>query len=333
MIQRTRRHFLRCGGLAFASLAIHNRLLAHMNNTDTLDEIRYDAIIIGGSYSGLAAGMALGRALRNVLIIDAGLPCNRKAPYSHNFITHDGRSPAEISRIAREQVAAYDTVRMIQGQAVKGLRTANGFTVELADGAAFAARKLIFATGITDIMPNIDGFTECWGVSVLHCPYCHGYEVRGLPTGVIANSGAEFDYVLLIANWTQYLTVFTNGVSALSTDQMNTLSARGIRIVEKPIARLNHKDGHIHNVELQDGIRVSLDVLYSRRPFKQHCTIPTSMGCELLEEGYIKIDQTMQTSIDGIYACGDNTTPMRTVANAVATGTAVGMHVNKALIA
>ena len=139
-----------------------------------------DVIIVGGSYSGLAAGMALGRALRQVLIIDSGKPCNRQTPYSHNFITQDGKTPEEIATLARQQVEKYDTVTFFNGLATNGAKTENGFEIQTASGETFSAKKLIFATGIKDIMPDIEGYAECWGISVLHCPYCHGYEVRNV---------------------------------------------------------------------------------------------------------------------------------------------------------
>ena len=139
---------------------------------------KYDVIIIGGSYSGLAAGMALGRALRNVLIIDSGNPCNKQTPHSHNFLTNDGKSPAEIAGVAKEQLRIYGTVRLINGLAMTGIKTETGFKIQVQSGETFSSKKLVFATGIKDIMHDIPGFAECWGISVLHCPYCHGYEVR-----------------------------------------------------------------------------------------------------------------------------------------------------------
>src|SRR5690606_19368783 len=144
-------------------------------------------IIIGGSYAGLSAAMALGRSLRKVLIIDAGKPCNRQTPHSHNFITQDGKTPAEISSIARAQVAQYETVTFLSGFAVEGKKTNSGFEIKTEKGEIFESKKLILATGVKDIMSEIPGFAECWGISVIHCPYCHGYEVRNEKTGILAN--------------------------------------------------------------------------------------------------------------------------------------------------
>src|SRR5687767_10565291 len=135
------------------------------------DKKNFDVIIIGGSYAGLSAAMALGRALRNVLIIDSGKPCNRQTPHSHNFITQDGKTPAEIATLAKQQVEKYDTVTFFSGLATDGAKTENGFQIQTGSGETFRAKKLIFATGVKDVMPTIEGYAECWGISVLHCPY------------------------------------------------------------------------------------------------------------------------------------------------------------------
>src|SRR5689334_3705559 len=144
----------------------------------------FDVIIIGGSYAGLATAMALGRALRNVLVIDGGNPCNKQTPHSHNFLTNDGKTPKEIASLAKQQVRMYSTVSFLDGFATAGLKTTSGFEVQTQAGEVFTSKKLVFATGIRDVMPSIPGFAESWGISVLHCPYCHGYEVRHQKTGI-----------------------------------------------------------------------------------------------------------------------------------------------------
>ena len=160
----------------------------------------FDVIIIGGSYSGLSAGLALGRSLRSVLIIDSGKPCNRQTPHSHNFLTQDGQTPAAIAAVGRQQVEKYETVKFFSGLATGGRKTSSGFEIQTDSGRNFTARKLIFASGIRDIMPAIDGFAECWGISVIHCPYCHGYEVRNQPTGILGNGEYAYEFSSFILN-------------------------------------------------------------------------------------------------------------------------------------
>lgn len=287
---------------------------------------------MGGSYSGLAAAMALGRAMRKVLVIDSGRPCNQQTPRSHNFLTHDGKAPGEIALLARQQVEKYDTVELVGGLATHGTRTERGFEIQTSSGDTYAAQKLIFATGIRDIMPPLDGFRECWGISVLHCPYCHGYEVKNANTGVLANGDRGFEFTGLISNWTKQLTLFTNGVSTLTPDQAVKLSAHQIQVVETEIDRLDHTNGHLQHIIFKDGTTSAVNVLYAPRPFEQHSTIPEALGCELTDEGYIQADSNQRTSVQGIYACGDNTTRSRTVANAVAMGTTAGMMLNKEIV-
>jgi thioredoxin reductase len=293
---------------------------------------KFDVIIVGASYSGLAAGMALGRALRKVLIIDSGMPCNRFTPHSHNFITQDGKVPGEIAAIARRQVEAYSTVKFLGGLAVGAVAKDGIFEVTTESNKTFTATKLIFATGVRDLMPDIPGFAECWGKSVIHCPYCHGYEVRNERTGILSNGEFAFEYASLVFNWTKDLSLYTNGRSALTDEQRRKLTGYNISIVEDEVERLEHADGYLQKIIFRNGKSATLKALYSRPPFVQHCEIPESLGCEITADGYVKTEPTQMTTVPGVYACGDNTSRWRTVANAVAMGTMTGMMVNRDLI-
>jgi thioredoxin reductase len=226
----------------------------------------------------------------------------------------------------------YHTVEHFSGLATMAIKTETGFEIHSQSGEWFAARKLIFATGIRDIMPEIPGFAACWGISVLHCPYCHGYEVRSQQTGVLGNGDYGFEFSTLISNWTPDLTLYTNGKSTLSEEQTLKLRSHNIGIVETEIARLEHRHGHLEQLVFRDGNKITLTALYARTPFAQHCTLPEALGCALTDDGYLKIDSNQKTTVRGIFACGDNTTRIRTVANAVATGTTAGMIINKELV-
>ncbi|MEQ8413350.1 MAG: NAD(P)/FAD-dependent oxidoreductase [Imperialibacter sp.] len=293
---------------------------------------KYDVIIVGGSYAGLAVGLALGRALRKVLIIDSGKPCNRQTPHSHNFLTQDGTAPAQIASIAREQVLNYNTVNILHDRVVNTKKEGREFRVFTQSGESFAARKLVFATGIADIMPDIPSFAESWGKSVLHCPYCHGYEVRGQKTGILANGDSGYEFCMLIANWTSDLTLYTNSKSTLTQEQTAQLHKHKINIVEDEILKLDQTNGYLNSIQFKTGRAEPVTALYARLPFQQHCDIPLQLGCELTSDGYIKVDAAQKTSVSGVYACGDNVTRMRTVANAVSMGTTTGLMVNKELV-
>jgi thioredoxin reductase len=293
---------------------------------------QYDVIIVGGSYSGLSAAMALGRALRKVLIIDSGDPCNKQTPHSHNFLTNDGKTPIEIASIAKQQVKKYDTVVFLNSIVTAGVKTENGFEIQTQPGEAFTSRKLVFATGIKNVMPGIPGFAECWGISALHCPYCHGYEIRHQKTGILANGDAAFEMAALISNWTNDLTVFTNGTSLLTDQQEKKLQRHKISITDTVFDRIEQRNGFLEKIIFRGGVEATVKAIYARLPFVQSSPVPQAMGCELTPEGYIKIDETQKTTVQGIYACGDNASKMRTVANAVSMGTTTGLMTNKEII-
>ena len=332
MTSLPRREFIKLSVKAAASIPLLFPLAEISKYNSMISNNTFAVIIVGGSYSGLAAGMALGRALKKVLIIDNGKPCNRQTLFSHNFLTNDGKSPTEIAALANLQVRRYETVKFYNGLATSGIKTNNGFEIQVASGEIFTAKKLIFATGIKDLMADIDGFAACWGISVLHCPYCHGYEVQHEKTGLLGNGEFGFDLARLISNWSNDLTLFTNGTSTLSDEQIEKFAKHRIEIVEKKIERLDHINGHLKNIIFRDGTKSSINAIYAPTPFEQHCIIPESLGCELSGEGYIKIDSFQETTVKGVYACGDNVTRMRTVANAVAMGTTIGITVSKKMI-
>ncbi|MEX0359378.1 MAG: NAD(P)/FAD-dependent oxidoreductase [Allomuricauda sp.] len=326
----SRRTFISKSGTITAS-----GLLLHPLNLSTrypMKKNHFDVIIVGGSYAGLSAAMALGRALKKVLIIDSGKPCNRQTPHSHNFLTQDGVPPHEIAQLGKSQVAQYPTVHFFDGLATEGKKIADGFEITVSTEERFTAKKLVFATGIKDIMPPIEGFSDCWGISILHCPYCHGYEVRGTKTGVFANGEEAFEFAKFLTNWTQDLTLYTNGKSDLSPEQIQQLKDLNIEVVDKKIQKMEHEEGYLKQLQFMDGSTATITALYAHIPFEQHCDIPISLGAKLDEQGYIALDGMQKTTVDGMYACGDNATRMRTVANAVYQGTFTGMVVSKEMI-
>ncbi|WP_422361054.1 NAD(P)/FAD-dependent oxidoreductase [Reichenbachiella sp.] len=291
----------------------------------------FEVIIVGGSYAGLSAALALGRSMRKVLVIDAGHPCNAPTPHSHNFLTQDGARPAEISEVAQSQVEQYETVQFYNDFAIEGTKTTGGYSIQTKDGSTFTTKKLIFATGLKDIMPEIDGFAACWGKSVIHCPYCHGYEVRHKKTGILANGEKAHHYATLISNWTKDLTIFTNGPSTLTEDQTKQITNHQIPIIQTPVKRIGHAEGQVQNILLNDDREYILEAIYSGPDFVQQSNIPEQLGCEINEQGLLHVDGFQMTNVPGVYACGDNST-MRSVALAVASGTKAGVVANKELI-
>lgn len=296
-----------------------------------MSDRKYDVIVIGGSYAGLSAAMSLGRLRRKVLVIDCGLPCNRQTPHAHNFITQDGQTPAAIAAKAREQVSVYDTVMLLNGLAVGASKDQHGFSISTGEGQSFEGKKLVIATGIKDIMPDVKGFSECWGISVVHCPYCHGHELREKKTAIMANGEKAFHLASLVSNLTGDITVLTSETADFQAEQMERLGRRKIRIVEARVKEIVHRGGYVESIVFEDNSSMAFDAVYAAVPFVQHSDIPVALGCELTENGHIKVDGAGKTTVDGVFACGDNSSMMRSVSSAVFTGSMAGAMINREL--
>ncbi|CCH55136.1 NADH dehydrogenase [Fibrisoma limi BUZ 3] len=292
----------------------------------------FDVIIIGGSYAGLSAAMTLGRSLRTVLIIDSGKPCNRQTPHSHGFLTRDGETPGQIAAIARDQVLTYPTVSFLSDKVTQAQPSDIGFSVETQSGHLYKSRKLLLATGLEDIMPDIPGFAECWGRTILHCPYCHGYEVHGQPLGILANGDMAHELVRLIQNWSPDLTLFTNGPATLTDEQRQFIEQLGVPVDERSLTHLIHQNGRLAALAFTDGSIHELNAVFSRVPFRQHSDLAVQLGCKLTEMGLIKAGEMGQTDVPGLFVAGDNSTPFRQVAIATANGVKAGAWMNKEMI-
>lgn len=308
------------------------KTLQHDIKINKMEENEFDVIIIGGSYAGLAAAMSLGRALRKVLIIDSGKPCNRQTPHSHNFLTQDGHTPAEIRSVALKQVLAYPTVRVTDDEVLSVDGENLDFQVTTKGGEHLRAKKVLFATGILDKMLPIEGFAACWGISVIHCPYCHGYEYHNEPTGLLVPGDMVLERGRFIRNWTKKLYVFTNGDRVINAAHREELQSMKIELIETPIYRIVHHNGHLERIVLSDDSEVVLKALYAHVPFDQHCKLPEQMGCALKDSGHLEVDVFHQTTVSGIYAAGDNTSMFRSVSVAVAAGNMAGGGINHELI-
>jgi len=292
------------------------------------NDLSYDIIIVGGSYAGLSAAMALGRASREVLVIDSGNPCNKRAKHAHNFLTWDGMPPGEIRKTAKEQVKKYDSVTFLDGVASDASQIENGFEIVTEKGERFRTKKLLFTTGIQDLLPEIPGLSECWGISVLHCPYCHGYEVKGKTTAVLANEMKAYDLCMVLTQWTNDILLLSNGKPALTEEQISKFSKHKIRVKETEIEKIEHAEGQVKTIRFKDGSTLDVPVMYAKPGFRQQCELPEKLGCKITEAGYIEVDECKKTSVHGIYAAGDNSSQSRIISMAVAGGSVAGMMLN-----
>ncbi len=325
----SRRQFVKHTCLAMPALVLSAPLNAFKPSLTMKNQKAFDVIIIGGSFAGLSAAMTLGRSLRSVLVIDSGQPCNRFTPHAHNLITHDGKAPGSIKSEAEAQVLAYPTISILNDLATEMTGESGAFTVTTRQEHQFQTKKVIFATGVKDLLPAIEGVEDCWGKTILHCPYCHGYEVRGKRTGIWVNDDTVYDFYKLIAHWTDDLTILTNGQPQFEVDQLPTSK---VQIIDSKIQKLDHQNGALQNVVFENGKTHNLDAVYFRPPFEQHCKIPETLGCKTTEAGHLEVTNFQQTSIHGIYAAGDCTTPMRSLAIAISQGNLAAAMLNHELI-
>lgn len=276
--------------------------------------------------------MVLGRARRRVLVLDAGQPRNRFTPHAHNLLLHDGAAPADLAARARQQVAAYPTVQLLPAEATAARQLADGqFEVETTQGT-FQAGRLLLATGMHDELPAVPGFAECWGKSVIHCPFCHGYEVADQPTGIWANGADATHLVPLLLNWTRDLTVFTNGPATLADEVRPLLHAHHIAVHETPVVALQHRGGQLAAVQLADGRTLPLPVLYARVPARQASPLGQQLGCELTEQQFLRVDAMQRTTVPGVFAAGDCCNPLAQLAQAIAAGNLAGAMLSRELI-
>lgn len=298
----------------------------------TKTQIRFDAIIIGGSFAGLSAAMALGRSLRRVLIVDNNRPCNQYTPRSHNFITHDGADPRKIAENALAQVLQYRSVRYSRDTVVNVKKNHDGFQISTQSQTTYEAKKLLFATGLKDLLPNIIGFESCWGKSVIHCPYCHGFEFKEKKTAILAQGDASIHLAGLVRNLTDDLTLINPGKVPFSYEQRQILDRNNIQIREEQVTEIIHRNGRMNAIRYGGGQTEPFEIAYAEVAFEQHSPIPLSLGCTLTESGHLQVDQSQQTNIPGIFAAGDCAGRFRSIANAVSSGNIAGAMLNLQLV-
>lgn len=291
-----------------------------------------DAIIIGGSFAGLSAAIYVARAHRQVLIIDAGEPRNRFAQASHGFFGHDGHKPADMITTMRNQLKAYPTVRFVDGKAVSAATTPQGFEVIMADGTRHDSARLVLATGLTDDLPPLPGLKERWGKTVIHCPYCHGYELEKGAIGVLAASAMSVHQALLVAEWGP-VTLFTQG-TILSPEDHDKLTQRGIAIETTPVTALTGPDSHV-TAELADGRTIDLKGLFIAAPLRMTSPLAEQLGCAF-EAGpmgsMVQTDEFKQTTIPGVFATGDMARQGHSVSHAVADGVTAGIGMHRSFL-
>ncbi|MBF9223847.1 NAD(P)/FAD-dependent oxidoreductase [Hymenobacter ruricola] len=299
--------------------------------------MQYDVLIIGAGSAGLAAALTLGRCLRRVLLADGGRPRNECSPGVHGFLTRDGIAPAELLRLGHEQLRPYETVE-VQCLRIETLtKQEGGFRATgrgTADDAPFAltARRVLLATGVTDILPPLPGFRELWGRGVLHCPYCHGWEVRGQPLAVYGQGRTVTGLALLVSRWSSDIVVVTNGPGHLTPNARRRLRRHKIRIQEERISQLiGTEERDLRCIEFADGSRLERAALFLHAPQLQRSALAEELGARLTSKGAVWVDSGLQTSIHRLYAAGDTTPGAQQALIAAAEGNRAAILINESL--
>ncbi|MEH3143997.1 MAG: NAD(P)/FAD-dependent oxidoreductase [Methylobacterium frigidaeris] len=292
----------------------------------------FDVIVVGGSFAGLAAAIYIARGRRSVCVVDAGSPRNRFAAASHGFLGQDGSDPRTMLAQARGQLAAYPQATIVEDQAVD-IRAGRDFTVTLVSGQTLDAARLVLAYGITDVLPEIQGLAERWGKSVLHCPYCHGYEFADGKLGVLAVSPLSAHQALLIAEWGP-TTLYLNGGDMPDEATCARLARRGVGIEPAPVAALLGEGGTLTGLRLADGRMAAVDALYLAPRTRMNSPLAERLGCALDEGPFgpvIRTDAAKLTTVAGVYAAGDIARAPHSVSWAVADGVTAGISVHQSL--
>ena len=294
----------------------------------------YDAIIVGGGFAGLAAATYLARGRRSVYVLDAGSPRNRFAEHSHGFLGQDGADPRAILDAARTQLQAYPQVRVEQGQALAARATGAGFEVNLGSGDTLQASRIILAFGVSDVLPSVPGLADRWGKSVLHCPYCHGFEFSDRQLGVLWMSQRSAHQAMLIAEWGP-TTLFLDGRPAPDPDILVELARRGVRVEPGKVAALEGVGPGLSHLRLEDGRRCATEALYVSPPTILNSPLAEQLGC-VLDDGLfgpvIRTNADKSTTVAGVYAAGDIARAPHSVSWAAADGVTAGIAAHRSLV-
>lgn len=302
-----------------------------------MDTTRYDVVIVGGGTAGLSAATTLGRALRSVLVIDSGTPRNAPAAGVHGYLSRDGMNPWELLSIGRSEVLAYGGT-VIDGEAVSARRTPDGFEVILGDARRFSGRRLLVTTGLTDELPPIDGLREQWGKGVVHCPYCHGWEIRGQRIGVLGTGPLSVHQALLFRQWSGDITLFLNDTVEPTDEEWEKLAARSVTVVDGAVASVDAVDGVLTGLTLRQGPSFDLTALAVGTRMEARSALLESLGLNsqvhpsgagrFIDAG----DLGGATAERGVYAAGNVSNLMAQVVTAAAEGVMTGARINADLI-
>ncbi|WFB61245.1 NAD(P)/FAD-dependent oxidoreductase [Paenibacillus sp. BR1-192] len=292
----------------------------------------HDVVIIGGGPAGLNAALVLGRARKDVVLIDEGKPRNRVTRETHGFLTRDGTSPSEFRRIAREQITAYPSVRFVENTAA-GVEGVDGdFRITTGEGTIYRSKKLLFAVGKKDSPLDVNGLADVYGKSAFVCPYCDGWELRDQPLVVIAKGAGALHFAKVIAGWSDRYTICTNGPDELTDEQRQELKDHDVPLFNSPIHRIESNEGMVRQVVLEDGAVIPCTGIFFAPKLVPGSELPAAVGCDINEGGSVVIDAFGKTSVPGVYSAGDAATEMYQAIAAASMGAMAAAAINGELL-
>ena len=311
-----------------------------MQGTNDQHLAPYDVVVVGGGPAGLSGALMLGRARRSVLVIDGGEPRNAPAAGIHGFLTRDGISPATFIEAGRAEVRAYG-VQVRSGQVTAVTREDDGFIVTIDGSSAVGARRLLVATGLTDELPDIPGVRERWGRDVIHCPYCHGWEVRDRAIGILGTGAMAVHQALLFRQLSPDVVFFQHTAPTLSAEEAEQLAARGITVVDGEIASLEVVDDRLTGVRLHSGEVIPRQAVVVAPRFTANADLLAMLGLEpdemrmgdVVVGTHIAADKTGATSVPGVWVAGNVSDLAAQVITSAAAGAWTGAQINADLIA
>jgi len=291
----------------------------------------YDVIIVGGGPAGLSAALVLGRCRRRVLVCDTGTPRNAASRAMHGFLSRDGIPPWEFLKIARDQLRPYETVELRDVEVTNAECRESRFHVTLADGSTLETRKLLIATGVRDNLPEIPGFRELYGLSVFHCPYCDGWEVRDQPLAIYGRGDRGLGLSLEMTGWSRDLVLCTDGPSEIAADDLARLDRNGIGVREDRITRLEGT-ARLERIVFASGASLDRHAIFFTTGQTQQSALATGLGCAMNDKGTVLTRKYEATHLPGLYVAGDASRAVQWVIVAASEGAEAAFDINTALL-